>query len=272
MHIRLPVTNQMKLISPLGLGDEGLKSAKPNLMKKKCLLLGLGVIAGTLTSHAQFSIGLEGGYNKNHIITNIGFRAFTKYEPLDGFNIGIPVKYDLNNWFAIQADPQYIQKSYKIVRSSYFEGINHTNKNSYIQLPLMAHFTFGSQKLKGFLNLGGYAGYWSSSRIKGTQIDTFAKVYELPDGAQTPSILDGEPGYSYNEKFIFDSRRDRRIELGVLAGTGVSYQLKPRYELFAEGRYYRGLTDQQKNYMLNQIPRYNDTYVIQVGCMYRLGK
>jgi len=250
----------------------GLKSAKPNLMKKKCLLLGLGIIAGTLTSRAQFSIGLEGGYNKNHIVTNIGFRAFTKYEPLDGFNIGIPVKYDLNNWFAIQADPQYIQKSYKIVRSSYFEGINHTNKNSYIQLPVMAHFTFGGQKLKGFLNLGGYAGYWSSSRIKGTQINTFAKEYDLPDGTQTPSILDGEPGYNYNEKFTFDSRRDRRIELGVLVGTGVSYQLKPRYELFAEGRYYRGLTDQQKNYMLNQIPRYNDTFVIQVGCMYRLGK
>ncbi len=241
-------------------------------MKKKCLLLCLCIIAGTLASRAQFSIGLEAGYNKNYLYTNTGFRAFTKYESVGGFNIGVPVRYTLNNWFAIQADPQYIRKNYKIVRTNFFDGIYQNNTNSYLQLPLMAHFSFGGQKIKGFLNLGAYAGYWASARIKGTQIDAFSKGYDVPDDFQPKTILDLEPGYSYNEKYEFDKRRDRRIELGLVGGTGVSYQLKPRYELFAEVRYYHALTDQQKNYMINQIPRYNETYTVQVGCLYRLGK
>ncbi|KIO76691.1 hypothetical protein TH53_13525 [Pedobacter lusitanus] len=241
-------------------------------MKKTCLLLFLCMIAGTLTLHAQWSVGLEAGYNKNYIFTNTGFRAFTAYKPMEGFNIGIPVKYTLNNWFAVQADPQFIRKSYKMERSGFFEGVYQKNTNNYIQLPLMAHFIFGGQKIKGFFNLGGYAGYWSSSHIKGTQLDPFSKSNELPDDFQSKRLLDFEPGYNYDEKYEFDKRKDRRIELGLLAGAGVSYQLKPRYELFAEGRYYRALTDQQKSYMLNQIPRYNDTFTIQVGCMYRLGK
>jgi len=241
-------------------------------MKKKCLLFVLCIIAGTLTSRAQWSLGLEAGYNKNYLFTNSGFRAFTEYKPEDGFTIGLPVKYTLNDWFGIQADPQFIRKSNRLERSGFFEGVYQKNTNSYIQLPLMAHFTFGGHKLKGFFNLGGYAGYWAASHIKGTQLDVFGQPNVVPDDFQSKRYLDYIPGDSYDEQYSFDSRRDRRIELGVLAGTGVSYQLKPRYELFAEGRYYRALTDQQKNYMLNQIPRYNDTFVIQVGCMYRLGK
>ncbi|QNK62087.1 PorT family protein [Pedobacter sp. PAMC26386] len=241
-------------------------------MKKTCLLLFLCIIAGTLTLHAQWSVGLEAGYNKNYPFTNTGFRAFTEYKPMEGFNIGVPVKYTLNNWFGVQADPQFIRKSYQMVRSGFFDGVYQKNINNYIQLPLMAHFTFGGQKIKGFFNLGGYAGYWASSHIKGTQLDVFSQSYELPDDFQSKRYLDFKPGYNYDEKYEFDKRKDRRIELGLLTGAGISYQLKPRYELFAEGRYYRALTDQQKDYMLNQIPRYNDTFTIQVGCMYRLGK
>ena len=178
----------------------------------------------------------------------------------------------MNNWLGIQSDPQFIRKSYEVERSEVFEGVYQKNTNNYIQLPLMAHFTFGGQKLRGFFNLGGYAGYWSSSYIKGTQLDPFSQSYNLPDNFQGKRDLDFETGYSYDEKYAFDKRKDRRVELGLLGGTGVSYQVKSRYELFAEGRYYRALTDQQKDYMLNQIPRYNDTFTIQVGCVYRLGK
>ncbi|MBB6500989.1 porin family protein [Pedobacter cryoconitis] len=241
-------------------------------MKKSCLLFVLCIIAGTLTSRAQWSVGLEAGYNKNYLFTNSGFRAFTEYKPVEGFNIGIPVKYTLNNWLGIQADPQFICKSNRVERSDFFAGVYQKNTNSYIQLPLMAHFTFGGQKLKGFFNVGGYAAYWTASHIKGTQLNIFPPPNDLPGNSQYKGIMDIFPGYSYDQKYDFDSRKDRRIELGVLAGAGVSYQLKPRYELFAEGRYYRALTDQQKNYMLNQIPRYNDTFVIQLGCMYHLGK
>ena len=52
-----------------------------------------------------------------------------------------------------------------------------------------------------------------------------------------------------------------------MAGIGIKYSAKRRYELFGEVRYYHGLSDLQKYYP-NQIPRYNETYAIQLGCMY----
>ena len=241
-------------------------------MKKKILLFSLAILAGTFHAKAQFSAGLEAGFNKNYANTNAGFHAFTKYEPLEAFNIGIPVKYDFNNWFALQADPQYIRKSYKMLRTRFFNGIYEDRKNSYVQLPIMTHFSFGGTKLKGFLNLGVYGGYWSAGRVKGTQSDVFSSTPDYEDNQEFDNYLQIKPGVNYDEKYQFDKRRDRRIELGWLTGAGVSYQLKPRYQIFAEARYYQGLTDQQKNYMIDQIPRYNETYVIQVGCMYRLGK
>lgn len=60
------------------------------------------------------------------------------------------------------------------------------------------------------------------------------------------------------------------MEFGLLAGTGVEYWLQQKYRFFIEARYYYGLSDQQKNYMINQIPRYNDTYVIEASCMFNI--
>ena len=45
----------------------------------------------------------------------------------------------------------------------------------------MAHFSFGGNNLRGFLNLGGYGGYWISSRIRGANIDIFSPGANIDD-------------------------------------------------------------------------------------------
>jgi len=40
--------------------------------------------------------------------------------------------------------------------------------------------------------------------------------------------------------------------------------------VFVEGREIQSLTDQQKNYMINQIPRYNQTFGLTLGCLISL--
>jgi len=230
-------------------------------MKNNNLLLSLCFLAFTSSTKAQLSIGLETGYNKNYLNTNES-RPYTAYRLVEGFNIGVPVKYDINKWFAIQADPQFIRKGYNLTRTGSLDGFYDKVTSNYIQLPIMGNFSFGGEKLKGFLNMGGYAGYWMSARKKGFLYNFF------PD-PQYPTLY---PGLPYNEKYEFDNKRDRRIELGLMAGAGISYQVSPIYQLFAETRLYQGLTDLQKSYMINQIPRYNQTYVVQIGCMYSFGK
>lgn len=243
-------------------------------MKKPIIMFALSLSLGVwaLPSKAQWSVGVEGGFNRNYLQTTTGYRAFTRYEDVNGFSVGIPVQYQVNSWLAVQAAPGLIQKNSRMERTVFFKGIEQDQKNSYIQLPLMAQFSFGGKKLRGFLNLGGYAAYWAGSRIKGTVANAFSNLPDVPENQQLRSYLDLNEPYHYSEKYEFDSRRDRRMEFGLLSGIGVSYLLQNRFNFFVEGRYYRSLQDQQKNYMINQVPRYNDTYVLQAGCLFRLPK
>src|SRR3569833_1239302 len=128
-----------------------------------CLLISLC----SSQSRSQLSVGVEGGYNKNYLYTNTSNRDFTDYKPASGFSIGVPIKYTIAPWFAELASPNFTQKNYSQLRSSFFDGVYQTNTNTYIQLPLMGHFMFGGEKLKGFLNLGMYGGYWAGARVKG---------------------------------------------------------------------------------------------------------
>lgn len=215
---------------------------------------------------AQMSAGLEGGYNKNYLSTNNANRAFTNYEPLSGFNLGASLQYKISNWFAIAVEPSYVQKNYSQQRSAFFSGVYENSYNNYIDMPVMAHFIFGSHQLQGFINAGMYAGYWISGRVKGVS----PNILDITpaDNTSTNSVFDFENPYSYSEKYNFDTKRDNRIEAGWIGGLGISYDVTSRYQVFAEGRMLYTFSDQQKNYMVNQVPRYNTTYEINAGVMF----
>lgn len=231
-------------------------------MKKYLLLFTFFLL--TLSARAQFEIGVSGGYVNNYVHTSAGYRAFTEYRQYGGFTAGLVLQYRFNDWLAIQADPSYILKSYELRRDHFFAGIYQYNLNGYLQLPVMAHFSFGGEKWRGFVNAGGYGAYWISGRVQGAMDNVFSSAPDIPASQQTSDY------YRYDEKYTFDSRRDRRMEWGLVAGGGVEYLLKERFRLFVEARYYYGLTDQQKNYMIDQVPRYNDSYVLQAGCLFNL--
>ncbi|TKK69915.1 PorT family protein [Ilyomonas limi] len=223
----------------------------------------------SLSSFAQFSIGLEGGYTRNYLQTNNANRDFTNYTPANGFNIGIPVQYKISNWFAIALDPTYIQKNYVQQRSSFYTGTYQISTNSYAELPIMAHFMFGGKKLQGFFNLGAFGGYWLSGNVKGRMPNVLNPIDSV---TATNTVYYYSTPYNYNEKYTFDTRRDNRIEAGWIAGAGVSYAITDRYSVFAEGRMRQSITDMQKNYMINQVPRYNNTYSANLGIMVSFGK
>ena len=213
------------------------------------------------TASAQWKVGVQAGYTHNSLSTASGYAYDRNYDALGGFTVGIPVQYEFVDWFALQADLSYTQKNYASHRSGMYKKIQSDTKNGFMQLPVYAHFSFGGEKLRGFINAGAYAGYWASSKTKGDQYQYF---YDIIDSQNLAP-------YHFDEKIPFDSRRDNRFDGGLMTGLGLQYQLTPGIRLLIEGRYYRGLTDLQKNYMLNQIHRYNDTFTLQVGCMFTLG-
>lgn len=219
-------------------------------------------------AQGQISLGLEAGMDRNQLYTNNSYQTFTNYISGNGFTIGIPVSYRVRNWFSVQSSLTYIQKNYEIVRSGFYAGIHQTNTNSYLQVPLEGHFSVGWKKLRVFADAGVYAAYWAAGHISGTEANILNPVDSVLFSPQAPSNeLSVDNPYNYSEKYAFDSRRDRRWEWGLLAGVGISYQVSTVVQVYIEGRYGKSFSDQQKNYMLGQIPRYNQTSSGLAGIM-----
>jgi hypothetical protein len=206
----------------------------------------------------HWHIGLEGGYARNTLYSSTGYRAFTEYEAGNGFLLGIPVRYQFVEWFALQSGFQYIQKNYSLVRNGPIdERVYNEWTNSFLELPVTANFSFGGSRLRGFLNAGGYLGLWIDSHIKGVSLN----FSENPFGNVQHYYT------SYDEQVSWNDTRDNRFEAGLLAGLGVQYAITG-CTFYVEGRFNYGLTDLQKDYMLQKIPRINDTITIQAGVLF----
>ncbi len=213
-------------------------------------------------------LGLEGGWSSNYLITNISNLSFTKYDPKSGYFVAIPLQYDINNWLAIYSDPGLIQKNYRYIRTGFFQGIQETHTNTYVQIPLNARFSFGGTKLKGFLDAGIFGAYWATGHVNGVQPNILNPVSSYTT-SNPASIFDLVNRYDFNERYQFNSSKDNRYEFGGILGVGIQYDL-PRFKIFIEGKKIQPITDQQKKYMTNQVPRYNSTYLFSAGCMIRL--
>jgi hypothetical protein len=226
----------------------------------------------SLQGNAQLFLGVEGGTNMNYLTTSNASEPFTNYDGMRGWNISIPVGYQVFDWLAVETAPTYIQKNFDIVRTGFFTGVYQKNYNTYYQLPLDLRFSFGGKALRGFVDLGGYGAYWASGRIKGTEANILNEVDTSYQTVNPTSILGENYGYSYNQKYVFNSSKDNRMEFGLIGGAGISYELFQMYTFYLEGRYYRAMTDQQKHYEMNQAPRYNDNYGLTLGCTIKVKK
>jgi Outer membrane protein beta-barrel domain len=233
---------------------------------------GVLMLLCSLQARCQLYLGVEGGPNMNYLTTSNASEPFTRYDGMRGWNIGIPVGYRFFDWLSVQAAPTYIQKNYDIVRTGFFAGVYQKNYNTYLQLPLSLRFSFGGKALRGFVDLGGYAAYWKSSRIQGVEANILNGVDTAYETVNPTSILGENYGYSYNQSYTFNSTRDNRFELGLIGGLGVSYELFQTYTFYLEGRYFRAMTDQEKHYETSQAPRYDDNYGVTLGATVEVNK
>jgi hypothetical protein len=238
-------------------------------MKKQYLLVVVFSILG-MTSYGEavshhWYVGLEGGYTYNTVYTTSGYRAFTEYDSGNGFMLGIPVQYAFFDWLSVQSGLQYTQKNYSLKRT-YIKSDEYCDWiNSYIEVPLLAHFSFGGsgsggfRGLRGFMDAGGYLGFWAQSRRKGVAAHFFPTN-------ESPTI----PDEHFDEIVSWDNERDNRFEAGLALGLGVQYRFEP-FVFYVAGRYHYGLTDMQKDYMKDQVPRINDTLSVQAGVICNAG-
>ena len=199
---------------------------------------------------AQWRVGVNGGATYNH--STISKHYMTDYQWKDrwGVTLGVMGQYDVKDWLGVRAELDWTQKNYRLTRQI-FSNLDYKYVNNYLQLPVMASFSFGGKQLRGFCNAGVYGGYWLTSGREGTDFNNSSeKVYE------------------FSEDIKFNSERDQRFDFGFVGGIGLEYRFCQRWAAQVEMRYYYSTVSTQKDYMRLSDPRYNSTLGVQAGLWY----
>ncbi|MCR5695638.1 MAG: PorT family protein [Marinilabiliaceae bacterium] len=218
-------------------------------MKKLILIVAL---LGVMNSvHAQWRIGATAGFDWNHYKIDNHYMTDWHYEGKKGLTLGVASQYGFNDWLALRAEVNYTQKNHRQFRTGQLSDTDYDTKNSYLQMPIMSSFSFGGEKLRGFMNLGIYGGYWLSSAIKGSFFSplTFEKT-------------------NVDEKVEFVSDRDQRFDFGAVGGVGLEYKIGEHWAAQIETRCYYSTISTQKDYMAIKDPKYNTTIGVQAAFFY----
>lgn len=234
-------------------------------MNKPLLVILILWLTGIQVASAQWRVGVNAGYAHNTLAIDRGYAYDMRYDSRGGFTMGVPVQYDFTDWFGLRAELAYVAKGQSVHRTHSFERLKSDIRNHYLQIPVMANFSFGGTRLRGFVNAGAYVGAWLASIEKGINVNVFGHLTDA-------ELLNENTTYISDGKLDFDARRDNRFEAGLTGGLGIRYLLLPRMEVSLEGRCYYALTDQQKDYMYFHTPRYNTTFALLAGISFLLGK
>lgn len=216
-------------------------------MKKLFIFLALML---PTVAFAQWRVGVNAGADYNHYSINTQFQSDYQYKDRWGATLGIMGQYDFNDWLGVRAELDWTQKNYRMKRPV-AGTTDYKYINNYLQLPVMASFSFGGEKIRGFFNGGIYTGYWLNSSRKGTDYNSFSNLH-----------------YDFSEKVEFNKDRDQRWDFGFVGGAGLEYRFAKHWAAQVELRYYHSTVSVQKDYTGFKDKRYNSTLALQAGIWY----
>ena len=202
-------------------------------MKKMSILVGaLFTLITVLPANAQVNFGVIGGLN----LANLSV------DPDDGvdlsnrtaFGIGGILSFGVGETLALQLEPMFLQKGAKLKLSDLGFTLEAEIKVSYIEVPAMLKFAFGSGDTKPYVMAGPTVGYLLSAKVK--------------DDMEEQDIKDDV----------------KNIDFGLAFGGGVSLPMGNN-TLFVEARYSLGLSD------LNDDPDDPDTSIKTKGIQIMAG-
>ena len=211
------------------------------------------------TASAQWRVGASAGADYNWYSINVNYQTDYRYDGAWGWSGAVFGQYNFMEWLGLRAELEAMERNYRFYRTGEMEQTNYITHNTYLQLPIMAQFSFGpsvfrgekTSGLRGFVNLGVYAGYWLASKQKGTFYET------LQDDV-----------INLNDAYVFQSEKDQRADFGLAGGLGLEYRFSEHWAAHLEGRCYYSFVSTVKQYMRVKDYRYNTTLGLQAGFSY----
>ena len=115
-------------------------------MKK--IVMALVAFLMVTTAQAQWRVGVTGGTDYNVYRMDQQYMTDYKVDGRWGITMGVTGQYNVNDWLGVRADLNLTQKNYRHSRVVYSD-VDYKFTNNYLQLPVMASFSFGGERLRG---------------------------------------------------------------------------------------------------------------------------
>ncbi len=148
---------------------------------------------------------------------------------VQGVTMGVSAKYVEENIFGLLAEVNITQRGWKEdFERDLAPEFDYSRKLTYIQIPFMTHIYFGSDKFKGFINLGPEFGYMIGDKISANF--EYNNIKDIPGFPTTMRT---------NEQMSMEI--ERKFDYGIAAGAGMEFIVKRKHSLQLEGRFYYGL-------------------------------
>lgn len=186
-------------------------------------LIGADCVNAQYYYSPEFCIGGHGGMT----MSSMAFSPSVKQSMISGAFFGVTARYTEEKFFGLIAEVNLEQRGWK---EKFDDGTSfeYSRQLTYIQIPFMTHFYFGSRKFKGFVNLGPSVNVLIGNKIS-SNFD-----YHNPasvSGFDMENRHTNQMGMEIKNKFDY----------GVVGGAGMELILKRKHSIMLEARYYFGL-------------------------------
>lgn len=175
----------------------------------------------------KYSPDLAVGGKAGATLSMMSFSPKVTQGLLPGFMAGVTMRYTEEKLFGLIVELNLEQRGWS---EKYDPGydFHYTRTLTYLQLPLLTHIRFGSERVKAFVNIGPEIGFMLGSSVNANfDWKNLSAVPGYPGGYRTSQQLAMEIS--------------NRFDYGISAGIGMELILRKRHSLMLEGRYYYGL-------------------------------
>lgn len=176
------------------------------------------------TDH-NVTFGAKGGMS----LSRVNFQSSVPQKLLGGIVLGVSARYIEENHFGLIAELNLEQRGWKEDFTP-LQGYSYSRQLTYLQLPLLTHIYFGSDKVRFFFNAGPEIGIMIGSKTSSNF-----------DYEHASDIEDIAKSYRKIEQFTLPI--NHKFDYGISAGLGMEVNINPKNAINLEGRFYYGLND-----------------------------
>ena len=196
-------------------------------MRKVLFLIIFGALAIVVNAQTLYKSHVHIGGKAGATISSIAFSPSIEQSMIPGFTAGVSFRYAEERHVGLLAEFNIAQRGWK---ESFDDGepFKYSRTLTYLEIPLMTHIFFGSQRFKGFVNLGPEVSYMIGSSIN-SNFD-YTNVSSVPNFPLKNRMT---------EQLTMDV--ENKFDYGITGGIGMEYKLNRKHSVTIEGRYYFGL-------------------------------